>query len=614
MDEDFGEDVLVTTRVGGVKEEAKTEESRATWETHAGPVRSEKEEADEDEELYGGVSIKLNASATSQAQEAANAPAGGKVEAPADSEDDEDEDVAIVLSTDHAGNKPTLRFTGGGNRYVRGSFGGPQHGGAAPGTGALTDAQSGDLGGSAVDGVDDLAMFGGRRTAFDVDIDLLEDRPWRKPGVDISDYFNYGFDEHSWREYAARQLRLRRDLAVEKSREQASRQAKMKTMQEIILESGKEAMECPWAVLRLDLWEDLRREAGIQEWAHRLGLWASRTGMVLWVAHHGALDQEEGFLGWVDPVVEEDEVVVAALTIGVARMIVVIGEVVDQERKVAIDQDPATALVAMNREVDVEMLLEEKMRKTEVETENVAVIVNAKVAFDQDPAIDLAVMSHEVGAEMLVEARIPRRTEVVTETETATEIVAAIVIALAAMCHEEVDAKMALEVKIPAKRTVDDEMAMEEKSLTKRTKEHAEKKSLSKKTEEYVEEKSLTRRTEERAEEKNLTKRIEACVGEKNLAKRTEELEEEKSLTKRTVERVEEKRIENEGDVEETGVGGRDLETVILANVRVETKALQVAVDLVTNGGIRQQEAFRCVMISKILRSNKTTATCCSTW
>lgn len=49
------------------------------------------------------------------------------------------------------------------------------------------------------DGVDDVSLFGGRRTAFDVDIDMLEDKPWRKPGVDISDYFNYGFDEHSWR-------------------------------------------------------------------------------------------------------------------------------------------------------------------------------------------------------------------------------------------------------------------------------------------------------------------------------------------------------------------------------------------------------------------------------
>ncbi|POM76982.1 Pre-mRNA polyadenylation factor, partial [Phytophthora palmivora] len=181
-DEDFGEDVLVTTRAGGVKEEAKTEESRATWEASEGPVKTEKEEEDEDEELYGGVSIKLNASATSQAEAAAaNAPTGVKPEDPVDSDDDEDEDVAIVLSTDHAGSKPTLRFTGGGNRYVRGSFGGPQQGGPAPGAGAITSSQSGDLGGSVVDGVDDLAMFGGRRTAFDVDIDLLEDRPWRKP-------------------------------------------------------------------------------------------------------------------------------------------------------------------------------------------------------------------------------------------------------------------------------------------------------------------------------------------------------------------------------------------------------------------------------------------------
>ncbi|KAE8912374.1 hypothetical protein PF010_g5352 [Phytophthora fragariae] len=237
-DEDFGEDVLVTTQRAGVKEEAKTEESRATWEASQGAVKTEKpkeQEEDEDEELYGGVSIKLNASATSQAEAAAasaaagNGPTGVKAgdDPAADSDDDEDdEDVAIVLSTDHAGSKPTLRFTGGGNRYVRGSFGAAQHGGpGATGAGAAGSIQAGDAGGSATDGVVDLAMFGGRRTAFDVDIDLLEDRPWRKPGVDISDYFNYGFDEHSWREYAARQLRLRRDLAVEKSREQASRQA-----------------------------------------------------------------------------------------------------------------------------------------------------------------------------------------------------------------------------------------------------------------------------------------------------------------------------------------------------------------------------------------------------
>ncbi|PWN97224.1 hypothetical protein FA09DRAFT_299148 [Tilletiopsis washingtonensis] len=36
---------------------------------------------------------------------------------------------------------------------------------------------------------------------YDVDPASLPDRPWRKPGADISDYFNYGFDEDSWRRY-----------------------------------------------------------------------------------------------------------------------------------------------------------------------------------------------------------------------------------------------------------------------------------------------------------------------------------------------------------------------------------------------------------------------------
>ncbi|XP_055352676.1 uncharacterized protein LOC129598677 [Paramacrobiotus metropolitanus] len=40
-------------------------------------------------------------------------------------------------------------------------------------------------------------------------IDTLEDKPWKKPGVDISDYFNYGFNEDSWRLYCDKQRRMR---------------------------------------------------------------------------------------------------------------------------------------------------------------------------------------------------------------------------------------------------------------------------------------------------------------------------------------------------------------------------------------------------------------------
>ena len=36
------------------------------------------------------------------------------------------------------------------------------------------------------------------RTAFDFDIDNLETHPWRNKNADISDYFNYGFNEKTW--------------------------------------------------------------------------------------------------------------------------------------------------------------------------------------------------------------------------------------------------------------------------------------------------------------------------------------------------------------------------------------------------------------------------------
>ncbi len=38
-----------------------------------------------------------------------------------------------------------------------------------------------------------------RRASISIDIDALEDKPWRKEGEDISNYFNYGFTEDTWR-------------------------------------------------------------------------------------------------------------------------------------------------------------------------------------------------------------------------------------------------------------------------------------------------------------------------------------------------------------------------------------------------------------------------------
>ncbi|XP_021731360.1 FIP1[V]-like protein [Chenopodium quinoa] len=48
------------------------------------------------------------------------------------------------------------------------------------------------------------------KTIFDVDIDSFEEKPWKYTGVDVSDFFNFGLNEESWKEYCKQleQLRL----------------------------------------------------------------------------------------------------------------------------------------------------------------------------------------------------------------------------------------------------------------------------------------------------------------------------------------------------------------------------------------------------------------------
>lgn len=46
------------------------------------------------------------------------------------------------------------------------------------------------------------------RSILDVDLGAMTEKPWRRAGSDISDWFNYGFDEISWEAYCYR----RRDL------------------------------------------------------------------------------------------------------------------------------------------------------------------------------------------------------------------------------------------------------------------------------------------------------------------------------------------------------------------------------------------------------------------
>ncbi|CAJ2654038.1 unnamed protein product [Trifolium pratense] len=38
---------------------------------------------------------------------------------------------------------------------------------------------------------------------YDVNIDKLEEKPWRIPGADITDYFNFGLNENTWKQYCS---------------------------------------------------------------------------------------------------------------------------------------------------------------------------------------------------------------------------------------------------------------------------------------------------------------------------------------------------------------------------------------------------------------------------
>ena len=48
---------------------------------------------------------------------------------------------------------------------------------------------------------------------FDLDLDAVDSTPWRGPGVDASDFFNYGLNERGWRAYAQRVRQVRMEAA-----------------------------------------------------------------------------------------------------------------------------------------------------------------------------------------------------------------------------------------------------------------------------------------------------------------------------------------------------------------------------------------------------------------
>lgn len=49
---------------------------------------------------------------------------------------------------------------------------------------------------------------------FDLDLDALEEKPWRQPGANLADYFNYGMNEATWKNYVRKQREMRKSESV----------------------------------------------------------------------------------------------------------------------------------------------------------------------------------------------------------------------------------------------------------------------------------------------------------------------------------------------------------------------------------------------------------------
>lgn len=65
-------------------------------------------------------------------------------------------------------------------------------------------------------------------STYAIDPDTVADKPWNKPGEDITDYFNYGFTETTWKEYTNKQKRLREEYGSKGRKKERSRWAGMR--------------------------------------------------------------------------------------------------------------------------------------------------------------------------------------------------------------------------------------------------------------------------------------------------------------------------------------------------------------------------------------------------
>lgn len=108
-----------------------------------------------------------------------------------DDDDDSDDDVVVTIGDIKSGSNYNIK----------------QRGNLLAPAAAATDKPK-TIGKFSIEEFESVGTINGQ-SAVEFNIEALEDKPWRKPGADITDYFNYGFNEETWRAYCERQKRMR---------------------------------------------------------------------------------------------------------------------------------------------------------------------------------------------------------------------------------------------------------------------------------------------------------------------------------------------------------------------------------------------------------------------
>ncbi|KAK4536641.1 hypothetical protein CDCA_CDCA09G2666 [Cyanidium caldarium] len=160
--------------------------------------------ADDDESAGGTQSVRVAAAAPESSEDEEE-----------EEEESSEEDVDVVLggaqSEPLSVQQQTARFAQSWNQLTRddaAAAAGAVEGVGAGGAAALTSATLDSM--LPQPTVPDLGPSK-QKSLYEVELEQLGEKPWREPGADLADYFNYGFTEDTWKMYCQRQVAMRQE-------------------------------------------------------------------------------------------------------------------------------------------------------------------------------------------------------------------------------------------------------------------------------------------------------------------------------------------------------------------------------------------------------------------